>query len=122
MGESDKPLGRYSTSEMAKDVLEIVDHLGWTGRRDLNVVGVSMGGMIAQELALMIPDRIASLILSSTAARVVNTVVRFSFSLCHFEHCLLMYRYRSKGRSFAIGMVITGTCYPGQVNLRHSQN
>jgi pimeloyl-ACP methyl ester carboxylesterase len=50
MGDSDTPLMRYSTSEMAKDVIELVDHLGWTGERELHVMGVSMGGMIAQEL------------------------------------------------------------------------
>lgn len=50
IGESDKPFFRYSTSEMAKDVVEVVDHLGWTGKRELHVVGISMGGMIAQEL------------------------------------------------------------------------
>ncbi|KAI9822021.1 MAG: hypothetical protein M1832_003193 [Thelocarpon impressellum] len=73
MGESDKPLMRYSTSEMAKDTLELLDHLGWTAPRQLHVTGVSMGGMIGQELALLIPDRIASLTLLSTAARLVNT-------------------------------------------------
>lgn len=50
MGESDKPLRRYSTSEMARDAVELVDHLGWTQPRQLHVIGVSMGGMIAQEL------------------------------------------------------------------------
>lgn len=50
IGESDKPTSRYSTSEMAKDVIEIVDHLGWTGKRELHVIGISMGGMIAQEV------------------------------------------------------------------------
>lgn len=50
MGESDKPLMRYSTSEMARDILEVLDHIGWTGKRELHVVGISMGGMIAQEL------------------------------------------------------------------------
>jgi len=50
MGASGKPLMRYSTSEMAKDILELLDHLGWTHERELHVVGVSMGGMIAQEL------------------------------------------------------------------------
>ncbi|MCJ1466126.1 hypothetical protein MMC07_004745 [Pseudocyphellaria aurata] len=74
IGGSDKPLRRYSTSEMARDVVELVDHLGWTAPRQLHVVSVSMGGMIAQELALLIPERIASLILMSTAARLVNTV------------------------------------------------
>lgn len=50
IGDSDKPLQRYSTSEMAKDVLEVVDEVGWTGKRDLNIIGISMGGMVAQEL------------------------------------------------------------------------
>ena len=49
IGQSDKPITKYSTSGMAKDTLEIVDHLGWTGKRQLHVIGVSMGGMIAQE-------------------------------------------------------------------------
>jgi pimeloyl-ACP methyl ester carboxylesterase len=50
LGESDKPVHRYSTSEMAKDTLELLDHIGWTGKRDLHLIGISMGGMIAQEL------------------------------------------------------------------------
>jgi pimeloyl-ACP methyl ester carboxylesterase len=50
MGDSDTPVMRYSTSEMAKDVIELVDYLGWTAERQLHVIGVSMGGMIAQEL------------------------------------------------------------------------
>ena len=50
MGDSDTPLMRYSTSEMAKDIIELVDHLGWTAERELHIIGVSMGGMIAQEL------------------------------------------------------------------------
>ena len=93
MGESSKPMQRYSTSEMAKDLLEVIDHVGWTADRQLNVVGISMGGMIAQELvresqlfldgsidmifaiqAYMIPNRIATLNLISTAPRLVNTV------------------------------------------------
>ncbi|KAK7521302.1 alpha/beta hydrolase-like protein [Phyllosticta citriasiana] len=73
IGESDRPLMRYSTSEMAKDVLEVVDFLKWTGKRELHVVGVSMGGMIAQELAYMIPDRICSLSLVSTASQIFRT-------------------------------------------------
>ncbi|KAF2139749.1 uncharacterized protein K452DRAFT_275235 [Aplosporella prunicola CBS 121167] len=56
VGESDKPLMRYSTSEMTKDIVELLDHLEWTQKRQLNAVGISMGGMIAQELGLLIPD------------------------------------------------------------------
>lgn len=50
MGKSDKPLLRYTTSEMAKDIVELLDHLGWTEKRSFHIVGISMGGMIAQEL------------------------------------------------------------------------
>ncbi|KAL9106019.1 MAG: hypothetical protein Q9187_008620 [Circinaria calcarea] len=63
MGESDKPLARYSTSEMAKDTLELLNHLGWTSERQVHVIG-----------AMLEPTRIASLSLISTAARLVNTV------------------------------------------------
>jgi len=50
LGESDKPLMRYSTSEMARDIVELLDHVGWTAQRSVHVIGISMGGMIAQEL------------------------------------------------------------------------
>jgi len=53
MGESGKPLLRYTTSEMAKDLVELLDHVGWTGKRSVHVVGISMGGMIAQELVCL---------------------------------------------------------------------
>lgn len=50
MGESDKPVMRYSTSEMAKDTLELLDHLGWIANRSVHIIGISMGGMTAQEM------------------------------------------------------------------------
>ncbi|KAJ7771767.1 alpha/beta-hydrolase [Mycena metata] len=56
----------FSTSGMAEDAIVLIDHLGWKAKRDLHVVGVSLGGMIAQELATRIPDRIASLTLAVT--------------------------------------------------------
>jgi pimeloyl-ACP methyl ester carboxylesterase len=42
MGESGKPLLRYTTSEMAKDLVELLDHVGWTEDRSVHVVGISM--------------------------------------------------------------------------------
>ncbi|KAI2467235.1 alpha/beta-hydrolase [Annulohypoxylon bovei var. microspora] len=67
-GASDKPVLRYSTSEMARDLVEVLDHLGWTVERQLHISGGSMGGMIAQEVAVLVPQRIASLNLHCTAA------------------------------------------------------
>lgn len=54
--ETPREMKSYSTSEMAKDVVEICEHLEWTEKKQLNVVGVSMGGMIALELAKAIPE------------------------------------------------------------------
>lgn len=73
MGASDKPLGRYSTSEMARDIIEVLDHVGWTLPRQVHAMGISLGGMIAQELACAVPQRLASLSLLCTSGEVKNT-------------------------------------------------
>lgn len=62
------PFSSRRTSDMALDTLEVLDHLGWTEKRTVHVVGVSMGGMISLELASRVPQRIASLCLISTTA------------------------------------------------------
>ena len=42
---------------MAKDTLDLIDHIGWTALRQLHIIGVSMGGMIAQELVrILLPQ------------------------------------------------------------------
>lgn len=55
----------YTTETMACDVLGLMDQLG-IGRTHL--LGTSMGGMIAQQVALMAPKRVISLILASTTS------------------------------------------------------
>ncbi|KAL9479924.1 hypothetical protein ACSS6W_004710 [Trichoderma asperelloides] len=69
MGESDKPLARYTTSAMAADIVDVLDHVGWTAEREVHLVGISLGGMIAQEVAYAIPTRLRSLTLLSTTAQ-----------------------------------------------------
>lgn len=55
---SDGPDG-YTLSDMAEDVVAVLDHLGLA---QAHVFGVSLGGMIAQTVAIDHPDRCASLI------------------------------------------------------------
>lgn len=64
-GYSGHPSGqiRYTTKRMAEDALAVLDDLGWT---KVHIIGISMGGMIAQELAIAVPNRVASLALLST--------------------------------------------------------
>ncbi len=48
VGNSGYPRGPYSTSGMAEDVVCLLDYVGWKEERDVHVVGISLGGMIAQ--------------------------------------------------------------------------
>ncbi|KAJ3255540.1 hypothetical protein HDU77_003664 [Chytriomyces hyalinus] len=64
-GMSSSPKGKYKSVDMALDVLELMDFLHW---RRFHVVGLSLGGMIAQELAHACMDRVVSLTLESTFA------------------------------------------------------
>lgn len=66
---------------MALDVFELVDFLGWKEERQLNLVGISMGGMISLEMAKRAPRRIASLTLISTTSGRGHGEKRLSASL-----------------------------------------
>lgn len=66
IGESTYDGKRFSTYTLARDVLNLMDHLGID---KANIVGSSLGGMIAQELAINFPDRVDKLVLSSTTAK-----------------------------------------------------
>jgi pimeloyl-ACP methyl ester carboxylesterase len=65
VGKSSTPKGLYSTQKMAEETWALVDHLGW---ESVHVVGVSMGGMISQQLLVQQPERVRSLTLIASAA------------------------------------------------------
>jgi 3-oxoadipate enol-lactonase len=63
IGESDAPPGPYTVAEMAADAVQVLDE---AGVERAHVVGTSLGGMIAQELALSSPERVDRLVLAGT--------------------------------------------------------
>jgi len=64
-GASDKPEGeaRYSFTVFASDALLLADQLGWDR---FALLGHSMGGMVAQQIAIDAPDRLVALVLMDT--------------------------------------------------------
>ena len=64
LGRSDKPDVRYTMADYADDAAALMDHLGWP---DARVIGVSFGGMVAQELILRHPTRVTRLVLACTS-------------------------------------------------------
>jgi pimeloyl-ACP methyl ester carboxylesterase len=65
IGRSDMPPGPYPIATMASDALAVLDAAGVD---QAHAYGISMGGMIAQELTLTHPERVRSLILGCTAS------------------------------------------------------
>eukprot|EP00727_Mastigamoeba_balamuthi_P003460 m51a1_g13110 putative 3-oxoadipate enol-lactonase (353) ;mRNA; r:1153-2508 len=66
-GASPKTSG-MTIAMMARDAAAALEHARWWPSTRVHVVGYSMGGMIAQELALLKPECVASLTLAATSA------------------------------------------------------
>ena len=65
VGRSDKPAGPYTINMMAKDLAGLMDSLKIP---KANILGVSMGGFIALEFALLYPEKVDKLVLGATSA------------------------------------------------------
>jgi 3-oxoadipate enol-lactonase len=65
-GRSDAPPGPYDLERMARDAIAVLDA---EGIERAHVVGASMGGVIAQILAVLHPERTTSLTLACTSCR-----------------------------------------------------
>jgi pimeloyl-ACP methyl ester carboxylesterase len=66
VGLTDKPDAPYSIDMMADDAAGLLDAIGIT---KVDVLGISLGGRIALSLTLRHPEKVRSLILASTSAR-----------------------------------------------------
>ena len=65
LGRTSKPDGPYSMAGYADDAAALLDAVGWD---DADVVGISFGGMVAQELVLRHPPRVRRLVLACTSS------------------------------------------------------
>jgi pimeloyl-ACP methyl ester carboxylesterase len=64
LGATSAPPGPYTMAQYAADAAALLDHLGWERCR---VVGISFGGMVAQEFAVTLPERVERLALLCTS-------------------------------------------------------
>jgi len=64
LGQSSKPDRRFTMADYADDTVALMHHIGWD---TAHVLGVSFGGMVAQELAVTRPDLVESLVLMCTS-------------------------------------------------------
>jgi pimeloyl-ACP methyl ester carboxylesterase len=65
LGKTSVPDGPYTMADYAQDAAALLDHIGW---QTTNVIGLSFGGMVAQEFAVTFPDRVDRLVLMCTSA------------------------------------------------------
>ncbi|MEU0498808.1 alpha/beta hydrolase [Mycobacterium sp. NPDC006124] len=65
MGRTAMPDARYGMVDLAADAIGLADHMGWSTFR---LLGISFGGMVAQEVAVTVPERISRLVLMCTSS------------------------------------------------------
>ncbi|MEY2688020.1 MAG: 3-oxoadipate enol-lactonase [Pseudomonadota bacterium] len=65
-GASDCPAGPYTLAELADDAARVIEQAA--GGQPVVFVGLSMGGMVGQQLALVRPDLVQALVLANTTS------------------------------------------------------
>ncbi|MBF0119360.1 MAG: alpha/beta hydrolase [Desulfobacterales bacterium] len=98
-GESE---GLYSISQFAKDTIELLNHLDIA---EAHFFGISMGGMIVQEITLCYPNRVKKLILGCTTCGIKNGV---SFSYGIFEAFIKQLLFRDQNlKQFLVSLAFS---------------
>ena len=104
-GRSDKPPGPYSVSHFAADAVGLLDHLELG---EAHLIGVSMGGLIAFQMAVDSPARVKSMVIINSGPEI---------SMRTFKEKRLMWQrlflFRLLGME-RIGQTLGGRLFPGQ--------
>jgi 3-oxoadipate enol-lactonase len=82
VGRSGRPPGPYSIAQMADDAVAVLDAAGVEAA---HVYGVSLGGMVAQEIALRRPERVLGLVLAATTPGGEHAVAPDAETLAFFH-------------------------------------
>jgi 3-oxoadipate enol-lactonase len=112
-GKSDKPPGPYRMAMFARDVTRVLETLGLG---PAHVVGLSLGGMVAFQLAVDAPSLVRTLVILNSAPEVVPRTVREWLSLRSRLWILRVLGIRRFGQRIAA----INFPDPGQEALRHA--
>ncbi len=88
-GDGSSPTGFPSTRALALDVIGLLDGLGIARA---HLFGISLGGMVAQWVAIEAPARVDRLVLASTAARGLSPLESLTAETLGLARCLVMAR------------------------------
>jgi len=104
-GRSGKPPGPYSMAQFAADAAGLLDHLD---RPSANLVGLSLGGMIAFQMAVNFPERVNSMVIINSGPAVVPVTFKEKMAVWQRQY---MFRLLSMKR---IGVTIGGRLFPDE--------
>jgi 3-oxoadipate enol-lactonase len=82
VGRSDRPPGPYTTAAMADDAAAVLDA---AGAERAHIYGISLGGMIAQEITIRHPARVDRLVLGATTPGGADAVAAADATLAFFH-------------------------------------
>jgi len=111
-GQSDKPAGPYSIAGFAADIAALISQLGLG---PMDVVGISMGGMVAFQLAVDAPEHVRSLVIINSGPEFPSHTLKAKLVI---QSRLLMLKFMGMRR---LGTAIAKRLFPApeHESLRH---
>jgi 3-oxoadipate enol-lactonase len=111
-GQSDKPAGPYSIAGFAADIANLITQLGLG---PMHVVGISMGGMVAFQLAVDAPEQVRSLVIINSGPEFPSHTLKAKLVI---QSRLLMLKFMGMRR---LGTAIAKRLFPApeHESLRH---